>query len=248
MTEAASSTDSGKRSRDKGLIVTVALCSAALVAAVVMATLWTVAAVQSGSTENAVAADRNAAAEAAGKAAVALTTVSMDDIDKSLDGMYDVTAGELAQQFAPGTARDDLAAALKETGVSMRTDLNSAVLTSFDDSKDTASALAFVVRTQTLTDGQERVLRQGIGMSLTKQDGAWKVSDFDTRFAGVGDAEGKNTGAGDVPAQPAPADPGADAPIPGGDGVGGDGAGGDGAAGTGGGPAQGTDQQNPAGS
>ncbi|WP_182359126.1 hypothetical protein [Tomitella gaofuii] len=240
VTEAASSTDGGKRSRDKGLIVTVALCSAALVAAVVMATLWTVAAVQSGSSENTVAADRNAAQEAAGRAAVALTTVSMDDIDKSLDGMYDVTTGELAQQFAPGTARDDLAAALKETGVSMRTDLNSAVLTSFDDDKDTASALAFVVRTQTLTDGQERVLRQGIGMTLTKQDGAWKVSDFDTRFAGVGDASGENTGAGDVPAQPAPGDPGAPAPAPA--------PGGDDTGGTGGGPAQGSDQQNPAGS
>ncbi|QDQ96553.1 hypothetical protein [Tomitella fengzijianii] len=237
MTEAASPTDGGKRSRDKGLIVTVALCSAALVAAVVMAVLWTVATVQSDSAANAVASDRNAAADAAGEAAVALTTVSMDDIDKSLDGMHDVTTGELAQQFAQGPARDDLSAALKETGVSMRTDLNSAVLTSFDDEKETASALAFVVRTQTLPDGQDRVMRQGIGMSLVKQDGAWKVSDFDTRFAGVGDAEGNNTGAEDVPAQPAPADPGAGAPAPGGDGTGDTG-----------GPAQGSGQQNPAGS
>ena len=36
------------------------------------------------------------------------TTVSMDDIDASLQGMYEVTTGDLAKQFAPGAARDDL--------------------------------------------------------------------------------------------------------------------------------------------
>jgi len=170
--------------------------------------------------------------------------VSMDDIDGSLEGMYQVTTGELAQQFAPD-GRAELAAALKETGVSMTTELNSAVLTSFSEEDGTASALAFVVRTQKLDEGETRVLRQGINLNLVKTDGEWKVQDFDTRFAGVGDADGQNSGAEGVPAQPAPGDDGGAAP-------GGTQPGAGAGAGTGGGPAPSPapapDQQNPAGS
>ncbi|MDN5758515.1 MAG: hypothetical protein L0H59_08280 [Tomitella sp.] len=247
VTEAASSTDSGQRKRDKKVLLSVALCTAALVAAVVMAVLWIVAAVQSDPSADQVARDRTAASEAAGDAAVALTTVSIDNLDQSLDAMHSATTGDLAGQFAPGPARDELSAALKETGVSMKTDLNSAVLTSFDDDKGTASALAFVVRTQALPEGQQRVLRQGIGMSLVKEDDGWKVSNFDTRFAGVGDANGENTGleadGGGAPsgngqpggAQPEDAQPGAAVP------------GGGGSGGANGQPAA-PDEQNPAGS
>lgn len=241
----ATARDGRKRSGKRALTVAAGLCAAAFIAAVVMAVLLTVTVLQKDSAADAAASDRNAAAEAAGDAAIALTTVSMDDIDGSLEGMYEVTTGELAQQFAPGSARDDLAAALKETGVSMTTDLNSAVLTSFSEEKDTASALAFVVRTQTMGEGETRVLRQGINLNLVKTDGEWKVQDFDTRFAGVGDAGGDNTGADGVPAQPAPGGGGDEAP--------GNAQPGAGAA-TGGGPAPSPapapapGQQNPAGS
>lgn len=261
MSEPASSEDGARRTtRSRGAIVAVALCAAAFVAAVVMAVLWTVAALQTDSSADAAATDRNAATQAAGDAAVALTTVSLDDIDGSLDRMHAVTTGELSEQFAPGTARDELAAALKDTGVAMTTDLNSAVLTSFDEDAGTASAMAFVVRNQTLTEGQTRTLRQGISLNLQRTDDGWKVADFDTRFAGVGDVNGDDTGAEDVPAQPGdgaqPADPGAGAVDPGavapgaGDAGTGDAGTGDAGAGDAGAgdqaPAQ--DQQSPAGS
>lgn len=216
--------------RSRAVVVAFALCAAALVAAVVMAALWTIAALQSDSTADQAARDRDAAVAAAGDAVVALTTVSMDDVDGSLDEMHQVTTGELQEQFAPGSARDELAAQLEETGVSMTTDLNSAVLTSFDEDEGTASALTFVVRTQTLGPDQQRMLRQGIGLSLVDEDGQWKVNDFDTHFAGVGDSNGEHTGAAGDGGQP----PGPPSPGPGGSAPGGSG--------------QDGDQQNPAGS
>src|SRR5699024_10078052 len=126
-----------RNGRSKGVAVAFAVCAAALVAAVVMAAFWANAALQSDPAADQAARDRYTAVDAAGDAVVALTTVSMDDVDGSLEEMYRVTTGELQNQFAPGSARDELAAALEETGVSMTTDVNSTVLTSFDEDEGT---------------------------------------------------------------------------------------------------------------
>lgn len=137
------------------------------------------------------------------QATLNLTTVNPADADTMIANIQSSSTGDLAKELEDPAARAQLAAQVKERGITEVPKIVSISTSALDESAGTGTALVFVAQTMSgTTDQQQAIRRQGISLDMTRVDGVWKVSSMARLFEGIGAAPGAgNPGAGGDPSQ-----------------------------------------------